>query len=243
MITRRQMMKRLVLILFLMIISSCATTPPGADNIQKAKAHYELGISRMNDENIQPAFVEFQKALELNPDYKEAHNAIGVIYLQKLDDYSNAVKHFKEALRVDPEFSEASNNLGTAYADMGKYKEAAEAYKRALSNPQYRNPALALYNLGMIYYELARYDDAINAFQEALRRFADLYQPYYGLALCYNAKGRYSDASSAIMNAIRLDPLYKGDKAKAKEDLKNRKLTAKGNQEKDISDFLDILNY
>jgi type IV pilus biogenesis/stability protein PilW len=243
MIMRSQMMKRLVFILFLIGITSCATAPPKADNIQKAKAHYELGISRVNDDNIQPAFVEFQKALELNPDYKEVHNAIGVIYLQKLEDYPNAIKHFKEALRIDPEFSEAANNLGTAYADMGNYKEAAEAYKRALSNPQYKNPSLALYNLGMVYYELSRYDDAIDAFKEALRRFSDLYQPYYGLALCYNAKGRYSDASSALTNAIRLDPLYRGDRAKAKEDLKNRKLTARGNQEKDISDFLDILNY
>jgi type IV pilus biogenesis/stability protein PilW len=237
------MMKRLVLILLIIGISSCATTPPKADNIQKAKAHFELGISRMNDDNIQPAFVEFQKALELNPDYKEAHNAIGVVYLNKLEDYTNAIKHFKEALRIDPGFSEAANNLGTAYADLGRYKEAAEAYKTALSNPQYKNPALALHNLGMVYYKLSKYDDAINAFKEALRRFSDLYQPYYGLALCYNAKGQYSDASLAITNAIRLDPLYKGDKAKAKEDLKNRRLTAKGDQEKDISDFLDILNY
>ncbi len=237
------MMKRLVLVLFLIGISSCATTPPKADNTQKAKAHYELGISYVNDDNIQPAFVEFQKALELNPDYKEAHNAIGVVYLNKLEDYPNAIKHFKEALRIDPGFSEASTNLGTAYADLGRYKEAVEAYKTALLNPQYRNPALALHNLGMVYYKLSRYDDAINAFKEALRRFSDLYQPYYGLALCYNAKGRYSDASAAITNAIRLDPLYKGDKAKAKEDLKNRRLTAKGDQEKDISDFLDILNY
>jgi type IV pilus biogenesis/stability protein PilW len=236
-------MKRLVLVLFLIGISSCATAPPQADNFQKAKAHYELGISHVNDDNIQPAFVEFQKSLELNPDYKEVHNAIGVIYLQKLEDYPSAIKHFKEALRIDPDFSEASNNLGTAYADMGNYKEATEAYKRALSNPQYKNPALALYNLGMVYYKLSRYDDAISAFKEALRRYADLYQPYYGLALCYNAKGRYSDASSAITNAIRLDPLYKGDKAKAREDLKNRRLTAKGDQEKDISDFLDMLNY
>ena len=236
-------MKRLVLILFLIGISSCATAPPKADNFQKARAHYDLGISYANDNNVQPAFVEFQKALELNPDYKEAHNAIGVLYLNKLEDYPNAIKHFKEALRIDPAFSEASNNLGTAYADTGRYKEAAEAYKAALLNPQYKNPALALHNLGMVYYKLSRYDDAINAFREALKRFSDLYQPYYGLALCYNAKGQYSDASLAMTNAIRLDPLYKGDRTNAKEDLKNRRLTAKGDQQKDISDFLDILNY
>ena len=76
-----------------------------------------------------------------------------------------------------------------------------------------------------------------------MRRFSELYQPYYGLALCYNATGRYSDAALAMTKAIELDPLYKGDKAKAREDLKKRGLTAKGNQQKDISDFLDILNY
>ena len=223
------------------LICSCAST--GADDIQKATAHYQLGVSYMNQNNIEPAFVEFQKAIELNPDDKEAHNALGVLYLQKLDDPAKAISQFKEALRTDPNFPEAANNLGSAYARTGRYNEAIEFYKVALANPLYKNTVIALNNLGMVYYRTAKYDDAILSYKEALKRFSDSSFPYYGLALCYNAKGQYGDASVAMNRAIELDPLYKGDKGKAVEDLGNRKMRAKGEEEKDINDYLEILKY
>jgi tetratricopeptide (TPR) repeat protein len=71
----------------------------------------------------------------------------------------------------------------------------------------------------------------------------DFYPSYYGLALCYNAKGRYGDASLAITKAIEMDPSYKGSKNTAIKDLSQRKLNARGEDEKDIADYLEILKY
>ncbi len=115
---------------------------------------------------------------------------------------------------------------------MGKFTEAIESYKKAISNPQYKNAAMALYNLGMVYYRLSKFDEAMDAYKDALKRFSNFYMPYYGLALCYNAKGQYGDAAIAMTRAIELDPLYKGDKKKAMEDLKDRKIRAKGDRGK-----------
>ena len=108
-------MKRKLILVFLIAVffSACATTVT-EDAIHKANAHFQMGVSYVNDNNIQPAFVEFQKALELNPNDKEAHNAIGVIYLKKLEDNANAIKHFQKALKIDRNLSEAANNLGSA---------------------------------------------------------------------------------------------------------------------------------
>lgn len=222
-------------------LCSCASV--STEDTHQATAHYQLGVSYMNNNNIEPAFVEFQKALELNPNDKDAHNALGVLYLQKLDDSSKAISEFREALKIDKNFSEAANNLGSAYARTGRYNEAIEYYKAALANPLYRNTAIALNNLGMVYYRTAKYDDAIGSYKEALKRFSDSNLPYYGLALCYNAKGQYGDASNAMNRAIELDPLYKGNKEKAIEDLSNKKMRARGEEEKDINDYLEILKY
>ena len=202
-----------------------------------------MGISYLNDNNIQPAFVELQKALELNPYDKDVHEAIGIIYLTNLEDYAKAIKHFQEALKIDKNFSEAANNLGNAYSSLGKFDEAIESYKSAISNPQYKNAAMALYNLGMVYYRLSKFDAAMDSYKDALKRFSNFYMPYYGLALCYNAKGQYGDAATAMARAIEVDPVYKGDKKKAIEDLKDKKIRAKGDQEKDIADYLEILKY
>lgn len=235
---------RMVIFSFLMVFLtvSCASTPK-EDKLQKAKAHYQLGVSYLNDNNIQPAFVEFQKALELSPEDKETLNAIGVIYLLKLEDYAKAVEFLQKALRVDKNYSEAWNNLGVAYERMGKYNEAIEAYKAALQNTFYRNPEKALNNLGRVYYRIRRYDDAIEAYREAIKRVSDFPLPYYGLALCYNAAGKYGNAATALRKALEVDPAYRGDKERAIKDLKERKLLLKPGEEKDMDDLLEIMNY
>jgi len=237
-------MKRGHILFFLLVIllASCAGAP-SEEAIHKANYHYQIGLSYLNDNNIQPAFVEFQKALEINPHDKEIHNALGIIYLVKLEDYPKALKHFKEALDLDENFSQAETNLGDTYAHMGEFDNAIAAYKRAIANPLYKNAAMALNNLGMVYYRLSKFDDALDAYKEALKRFSSFQLPYYGLALCYNAKGQYGDAALAMSRALELDPLYKGNKDKAMEDLKDKKIRARGIEEKDIADYLDILKY
>lgn len=225
----------------MLLASSCAGL---ADkNMKNSQYHYQLGISYLNENNIQPAFTELQKALELNPQDKEIHNALGVIYLTKLEDYAKAIEHFQKALAIDKNYSEAATNLGNTYANMKKFNEAIESYNIALSNPQYRNPAMALNNLGMVYYRLSKWDEALSAFKDALKRYSDFHAPYYGLALCYNAKGQYGDAAFAMKRAIELDPLYKGDMEKAIVDLRNQKLRAKDEQEQDITNYLEIIQY
>lgn len=234
-----------ILLLFIVVIlaSGACATMGTEDKLQKATAHYQLGVSYLNDNNIQPAFVEFQKALELNPDDKEVLNAIGLIYLLKLEDYYKAMEHFQRALKADKKFSEASNNLGLAYEKTGKFSEAIEAYKTALSNPLYRGAEKAFNNLGRAYYRAGRYNEALDSYKEAIRRYSDFHLPYYGLSLCYNAMGRYGEASVALIKAVELDPAYKGNKEMAIKDMREKKLILKGNEEKDIGDLLEIFNY
>jgi len=223
--------------MILLILFGCAA------KIKEASAHYELGLSYLNDNNIQPAFVEFQKALELNPNDKDTVNAIGLIYLFKLEDYPKAIDYFKRAVRLDKNFSEAWNNLGVAYEKAEQYNDAVTAYKAALANLLYQNAYKAFNNLGRTYYRLGKYDDAVEAYKEAMRRNSDFFVPYYGLALSYNALGRYSDAAIALQKFIELDPEYKGDRERARRDLQEKKLIAKGNDEKDMEDLLEIMNY
>jgi len=231
-----------ILIFLILFLTCCATTATEGD-IQKAGAHYKLGISYFNENKIQLAYVEFQKALELDPNDKEALNAIGIIHLLKFEDFPKAADFFRKAIIIDPKFSEAYNNLGVAYEKMGKPYDAIISYKKALSNPMYQKPENAYNSLGRVYYRLGRYEEAIEAYKGALRRTGDFYPSYYGLALCFNSKGRYGDASTAITRAIELDPLYKGDKEKATSDFENRKLTAKGDEEKEMAAYIEILKY
>ena len=87
----------------------------------------------------------YRRALELKPDYAEAHNNLGVALKDqgKLDE---AVACYRRALELKPDYAEAHNNLGTALKDQGKLDEAVACYRRALElKPDY---AEAHNNLG-----------------------------------------------------------------------------------------------
>ena len=228
-------------IFFILIfcLFSCATP---AHNVDMSNAHYQVGLSYMNENKIQMAFVEFQKAIEMNADNKEALNALGVIYLE-FDDLQKAEETFLKAIRVDKNYSEAYSNLGATYGKMGKWSDAISAFQTAIRNPFYRRPEIAYSSLGNVYYRSGRLDEAIDSYRDALKRVPDFYRPYYGLALCLNAKGHYGDAATAMTQAIDLDPLFRGDRDKAAEYFNKKRLEARNEELKDIDDFLEILNY
>ncbi len=229
---------RLALVVMLVALISCATTR--GEEKQKALAHYKLGVSHLNTGNIQPAFIEFQTALSLDPTNKEVHNALGTVYL-RLSDLSAAEKHYWEAVRIDSSFSEAHNNLCYVYYLLGQWDNAIDSCKKALQNPLYKTPDKAFYNMARAYYRKEYFDASIKAFNDALLRFPGLYPAYYGLALCYNAKGQYGLAAEAMEQGLKLDPQIRGNRDKAEEIFSNRKEMS--DSQKDLKDYLEILKY
>jgi superkiller protein 3 len=224
------------------LTASCSTLDSETRN-QQATAFYKLGVSYLNENKIQLAFVEFQKAYELNPEDKDILNGIGLIYLFQFEEVPKAIEFFEKAIRVEPDFSDAYNNLGYAHEQSGNYEKAISYYQKAVSNLQYPTPEKAYINMGNSYYRLGDYEQAIKAFKDALKRAPDLTLIYLRLALCYNAMSQYGYASTAMTEAIRLDPAYNGDKEKALEAFRTSLLKAIGNEEKDIRDYIEILNY
>jgi tetratricopeptide (TPR) repeat protein len=227
----------------MLFVIACATVEPTGDNTHTAAAHYKIGVSYLNENKAQQAFVEFQKAYELNPNDREVLNAIGYIYLVHFDDTAKAIDFFEKAVKAYPNYSEAYNNLGFAYEKQGQFDKAISFYKKAVSNLLYSTPEKAYISMGNSYYRLGKYEDAISSYKDAVNRAPELSLPYMRMALCYNAMGRYGDASTAMTHAIALHPVYKGDKEKALEDFTTMKLKAKGYEEKDFRDYIEITKY
>jgi tetratricopeptide (TPR) repeat protein len=226
----------------LICVISCASMR-SEENIQKAGAHYKMGVANLNESRIQQAFVEFHKAYELDPNNREVLNAIGILYLLHLDEPIKAIGYFEKAAKADPLFSDAYNNIGYAYEKTGNYEKAITFYEKALSNPVYITAEKAYINIGSSYYRMGKYEAALISYKEALKRSPNMSLAYMRLALCYNALGKYGEASTAMTHAIDLDSIYKGNREKALEDLNIRKLGASGYDERDIRDYLEILKY
>ncbi len=228
------------LILSVFLAGGCAST--GTSPEKEADYHNKIGRAYLNEGKLQLAFVEFQKAMQSEPDNKDIVYNLGIVYFQ-LQDYENAKKYFLKAVSLDPKFADAYNNLGATYMQLRQWGPAADSFKKALANPFYRTPEWAFYNLVMSYYRLGEYEKALEAYKDSIRRDRSFVLSYYGMALAYNKMEKYGDASEVLTRAIEIDPAYKGNREKKEADLREEIYTANRDEEQDLRDYLEIMQY
>lgn len=185
---------------------ACATTP-NVEDVRKAETHYKLGVSYLAKEHLHKAFVEFQKAIKLNPEDKGSLNALGLIST-KFKEYDEAISYYKSAILIDPNYSEAMNNLGVTYLEIENWDEAIKYFKMALRNPLYVTPEMAYSNMGYAFYKKGDYLDAMNTLKDALARYSDFPQPNYVLGLVYIKLGKNKTAIDKFKKAVEIAPEY-----------------------------------
>lgn len=144
------------------LLGACATSEEAK---QKSKGFYQEGIASLETDR-QKAYVSFQKAVQMNPDNKEAHYGLGhiLVYQGKL---SQAEAEFREAIRIDSDYSEAHTYLGQVLAKQERWPEAIEEYRKALSNPLYATPDLARFHLGKALAHQGDLQGAMEALEDA----------------------------------------------------------------------------
>jgi type IV pilus biogenesis/stability protein PilW len=185
-------------------LSGCATQAK-IQRLKEASAHYKLGISYLNEQQTQEAFVEFQKAVELNPDDRDSHYALGHIYFIQFK-YDAAQQAFRKALKTDPDYSEAHNYLGKVYEQKGELDKAIREYQKALANPVYATPDIAHYNLGLIFQRKGQFDAAIREYRRAIQVNSDHLLAQYALAQLHADRGKFQEAISSYKEVLRLFP-------------------------------------
>jgi len=237
---RRKIQFHLLLAFYcLLLIGGCAASPPTKKN---ADFYYKMGLSALNEGDVQNAFVQFQTAMRLDEHNKDVLNSLGLVYLQ-LEDYDKSIELFQRAVSRDESFSDAYNNLGVVYIKKRQWDNALDAFKRAVDNPLFRSPDRAFFNMGLCYYRIGRYDTAVGSFRDAAMRNSQFPLPFYWLALTYNRTARYGEAAAALTRGLELDPAYAGDRKKFEDNVRKKLPLSEGLEEQDYLDYLDILKY
>lgn len=93
--------------------------------------HFMLGMSRYHLNNDDMATKSLDRAIDLQPDYKEAFLFKGIIE-ERNGREQNALEAFKEAVDLDPEDEIALFNLAMLHHRMKNNQKAIEAYNNAL---------------------------------------------------------------------------------------------------------------
>jgi type IV pilus assembly protein PilF len=181
------------------------TTQAKMQRMKEATGHYKLGVSYLNDEEFQRAFVEFQKAVEKNPNDRDSHYALGHIYFVQ-GKYDHALEQFKIVLKINRDDSEGHNYMGKVYEQKGDMDRAIKAYQKALVNPTYLTPDIAHYNLGVVFQNQGKINEAIKEFGQAIVINPDHLLAHYALAQSYADSGNFQGAISSYKDVLRIFP-------------------------------------
>jgi tetratricopeptide (TPR) repeat protein len=90
-------------------------------------AFNNLGVIYMSEKNYKRAIMRFNDALNIKPDYVDAHYNLACLYAQK-NDVSRSLFHLKNAIRHNPEvrkWAEKDSDL-QVMADLPEFKKLLE---------------------------------------------------------------------------------------------------------------------
>ena len=174
-------------------LSSCVTETTGAikrapDPIKQLQSHVDLGIGYISNGEYARAKDNLTKALAIDPNSAQAHNAFGTLFQLEGED-SLAEQHFQHAIDVDPNFSRARNNYGAFLYAKGRYQDAVDQLKVAGDDRLYQRRAQVFENLGISYLKLDQTADAETALIKSIQLNPSQRRALLELSeLKYNAK-------------------------------------------------------
>jgi len=167
-------------------------------NDQEAEAHVYLAESkRILDWDLDGAEVEFNRAVEIEPNSTPSNYFIAAFYAAR-GDRDKALTYLQRTSKIDPASLWVNNFACELYRYFGLYDEAMAAGQRALQ----LDPTFAHYgepSLAALYREMGRFDEAIALYQKA-REFTG--RPGFGLAITYARMKRSKEALEALDAAL-----------------------------------------
>lgn len=166
---------------------------------------YYLGKTYVLKKRPDLAEPKFQRAIELRPNYSEAKNELGVMYLQ-MKRWDDAYRLFKEVTEdlfyLHPEYAQV--NMGVALLGKGDTVRALNILRAAAVNyPQF--PPARLY-LGRVYAATEKMELAIAEYKAAIEIFNNYAEAYYHLALAYMKTGENRSATDSFREVVRIAP-------------------------------------
>jgi Tfp pilus assembly protein PilF len=189
---------------------SLVTCASSQKKLQTAKEkdpqyQYSMGAFYLNNNNLDEAIKQFNKALALDPKHFQSLNALGLAYSMK-GDLAQAEKSFQRCLEISPTFMEARNNLGMVYQERGLLDKAEEEFKKVLADPNYANKELPYYNLARLYSLRQNWETALFYADKAIQANARYHLAHNLRGYILESQGKLAEAIESYKHAIKLVP-------------------------------------
>ena len=154
-------------------------------------------------ERYKEAVIDYDKAIQIKPDYHEAWYNRGIA-LRKLQRYQEAIASYDKAIQIKPDNHEAWNNRGNALDELKQYQEAIASYDKAIQIKPDNHEAW--YNRGLSLGELKQYEQAITSWDKAIQFKRDVHEAWYNRGNALRKLQRDQEAIASYDKAIQFKP-------------------------------------
>lgn len=123
-------------------------TPDSYDSpAAKSRVLIQQGQVALSQGDLAGAAKAADQAVRMAPDNASAHT-LAALVAERKGDSAAAGKHYRRAIDLEPRQGSFANNYGTWLCASGRAQESLEWFDRALADPGYRTPAIAMANSG-----------------------------------------------------------------------------------------------
>lgn len=169
------------------------------------KAYFLRGVVLLENADTVKAILNFQKAVDVNQDYFEAHLQLGMLYAGKKNKL--AVDYFNNALNIQPDNLDVAYYLALFYQESGNYEQAIKMYEELLvKEPSYY---YALYNIGYInLVYLNDYPKAVEYFTKVIELKPEFTDAWYNRGFAWEMLKNVENSRNDYLKALELTPNY-----------------------------------
>jgi len=161
-----------------------------------AEAHTALAtVNFAYDWHFSVAAREYQRAIEINPGYSDAHQ-MNSYYLAAIGRFDDGLAEMKRALELDPVSLEKTTGIGEILYQQRRYDEAIQQFRKALEMDS--NSGFTHWALGRPLLAQGKFNEAIAEFQKAIPLSGDSPDEPAELARAYALAGRRDEALKII---------------------------------------------
>ncbi|HEU4594402.1 MAG TPA: serine/threonine-protein kinase [Pyrinomonadaceae bacterium] len=170
---------------------------------RNAAEFYQNGAYYISVHSYDAAVRDLRRAVELQPQFPEAHNRLGRALLRK-GQYGDAAESFRTAVRQrGGKYPTAQYNLGFALQSQGKTDDAVEAYNQAIETSGGKYPD-AHYQVGSILLGIpGRAGEAVAPLRKAIEQNGGRDpEAHFKLGAALAQQKDYANAEAALRTAI-----------------------------------------
>jgi tetratricopeptide (TPR) repeat protein len=172
-------------------------------NQKLADLYLNQGNERLDKEDFQGAIADYNKAIELDPNFALAYSSRGYAY-DNLKQWQKAIADYNQAIKLDPNSVAAYYNRGVFYGNLKQWQKAIADYNQAIKlDPNF---ALAYNNRGVVYYNLKQWQKALADYNQAIELDPNYALAYSSRGVVYSNLKQWQKALADYNQAIKLDP-------------------------------------